>query len=437
MEPTVAERTRRRVTRRLIPYLTFIYLLAYLDRANLGVAKLHMQGDLHFTDEIVGFGAGIFFLGFLLFDIPGTLIVERWSARKWLSRIMISWGIVATSMGFLGTSLFGSFSLTGQFYTLRLLLGCAEAGFFPGVVVYLSHWFRREDRARAMAYFMVTQPVAIALGVPVSRWILENVHWRGVDGWRWVFILEGLPSVIFGVVTLFFLTDRPHQAGWLPDDEKSWLMDELKVEEREKVALGRVSLLAGFRHPQTLLLIAVYFLMVNGNQAMIFFLPSIADNMKGISVSARTIVAAVPYACSVVGILLNGISAGRSGERRWHTALPMISAGTALSLAMLSGDHLAFVIGFYCLTGMAAQAYLPVIWTLPSTFLGKSAAAASVGLISLGNLGGFSGPYIFGYLRTATGRFETGIWFLAGCMIMAGALASLIRAPGHAKQNAT
>ena len=209
------------------------------------------------------------------------------------------------------------------------------------------------------------------------------------------------------------------------------------MEEGEKVALGRVNVWAAFRHRQTLLLIAVYFLMVNGNQAMIFFLPSIADNMKGISVTARTIVAALPYACSAVGILLNGISASRSGERRWHTALPMIAAGTALGLAMLSGDHLALVIGFYCLAGAASQAYLPVVWTLPSTFLGKSAAAAAVGLISLGNLGGFSGPYIFGYLRTTIGKFETGIWFLAGCMIMAGTLATLIRAPRQTKSNAT
>src|ERR1041384_8269731 len=183
-DTSLPERTRRRVTRRLVPYLMFIYLLAYLDRANLGVAKLQMQHDLGFTDAVIGFGAGIFFLGYLLLDIPGSLIVERWSARKWIARIMISWGLVAARMGFLGMPLFGSVPHVTQFYGLRLLLGIAEAGFFPGVVVYLSHWYRVEDRSRAKAYFMVTQPIAIAIGIPISRWILESVSWAGLAGWR-------------------------------------------------------------------------------------------------------------------------------------------------------------------------------------------------------------------------------------------------------------
>ena len=200
-------RTRKRVTRRLIPYLMFIYALAYLNRANLGVAKLQMQTNLGFSDSVIGFGAGIFFLGFLLLDIPGSLIVERWGARKWIARIMVSWGIVAVLMGFVGTSLFGSVHLTTQFYGLRLLLGIAEAGFFPGVIVYLSHWYRPADRARAKAYFMITQPIAIALGIPLTRWILENVGWASFSGWRWAFILEGLPPVLMGFVTLWYLTD--------------------------------------------------------------------------------------------------------------------------------------------------------------------------------------------------------------------------------------
>ncbi len=223
-------RTRKRVTARLIPYLMFIYLLAYLDRANVGVAKLQMQSALGFSDTVIGFGAGIFFLGYLLLDLPGSLIVERWSARLWIARIMVSWGLIAALMGFLGTPLFGSIALDKQFYGLRLMLGIAEAGFFPGVIVYLSHWFRVEDRARAKAYFMVTQPLAVALGIPVSRWILDNIHWAGLAGWRWVFILEGVTPLAMGLVTLFYLTDRPQEARWLPKDEKAWLMGELKAE---------------------------------------------------------------------------------------------------------------------------------------------------------------------------------------------------------------
>lgn len=432
VELAVAESTRRRVSRRLVPYLTFIYLLSYLDRANLSVAKLQMQLDLHFTDAAIGLGAGIFFLGFLLLDIPGSLIVERFGARKYMSRIMIAWGIVATTTGFLGLSvsahLFHAVSFRAQFYTLRLLLGATEAGFFPGVIIYLSRWFRAQDRARAMAWFMVAQPVSIALGVPISRAILESIHWRGLTGWHWVFILEGLPAVFFGVVTRFYLTDRPQDARWLTAHEKAWLTAELDREARERAAQGRVKIWEGFRSPQTLLLLAIYFLIVNGNQAMIYFLPSITDAMHALSIAGRTTVAALPYALSAVTILLNGISANRSGERRWHTALPMLIGGCALACAMLSAGHLALVISFYCLAGATSQAYLPVFWTLPSTYLGKSAAAAAIGLISFGNLGGFTGPYIFGALHTRTGNFSTGIFFLSGCMLAAGALATLVRA---------
>src|SRR5581483_4986603 len=246
----LAARTRSRVTRRLIPFLVFIYLLAYLDRANLSVAKLEMQQELGFTDAVIGLGAGIFFLGYLLLDIPGSLIVERWSARKWMARIMISWGICATLMGLLGTRLFGSLGLTTQFYGMRLLLGISEAGFFPGVIVYLTHWYRAEDRPRAKAFFMVTQPVSIALGVPISRLILENVAWGGLAGWRWVFILEGILPIPMGLITLWYLTDRPQNARWLPDDEKQWLTSTLAEEEARKAPAGRMSAVDALRCPQ-------------------------------------------------------------------------------------------------------------------------------------------------------------------------------------------
>jgi len=420
-------RTRERVTRRLVPYLMFIYFLAYLDRANLGIAKLQMQKDLGFTDAVIGFGAGIFFLGYLLLDIPGSLIVERWSARKWIARIMVSWGLVATLMGLLGAAQFASLRPVTQFYSLRLLLGIAEAGFFPGVIVYLSHWYIPEDRARAKAYFMVTQPLAIALGVPISRWILENIGWAGLAGWRWVFILEGVPPVLMGLVTLWYLTDRPAQAKWLPEDEKTWLMGQLKADEERKISAGRVRVMDALRYPQTFLLIAIFFLIVVGNQALIFFLPSITDNMKAMPVAIRTIAAGLPYACSAMGILINGIWAQRTGELRWHTALPMLATGISLVLTVLAGDRIWLTMGLFCLAGFTSQAYLPVFWTLPTMLLGKSAAATAVGLICLGNLGGFAGPWLFGYLRTITGSYDAGLLVLAGCMLLAGTLATRIR----------
>jgi len=423
------ERARRRVTRRLMPFLMFVYLLAYLDRANLGVAKLRMQQDLHFTDAVIGFGAGVFFLGYLLLDIPGSLIVERWSARKWIARIMVTWGLVAALMGFLGTPLFRNVPLLTQFYGLRLLLGIAEAGFFPGVIVYLSHWYRAEDRARAKAWFMVTQPLAIAFGVPLSRWILENVAWAGLAGWRWVFLLEGIAPFLMGFVTLWFLTDRPHQAAWLPDGEKRWLQAELAAEAARQTAARRVSVLDALRYPQTFLLIGVFFLIVTGNQALIFFLPSITDNMKSMSVEIRTLAAALPYASSALGILLNGFWAHRTGALRWHTAVPMLATAVSLSLAVAAGDRVWLTMTFFCLAGFTSQAYLPAFFTLPTMLLGKTAAATAVGLICLGNLGGFAGPWLFGYLKTVTGSYHAGLLVLAGCMLAAGTLALAIRHP--------
>ena len=422
-------RTRKHVTAHLIPYLMFIYLLAYLDRANVGVAKLQMQRDLGFSDTVIGFGAGIFFVGYMLLDIPGSLIVERWSARKWFARIMVSWGLVAAMMGFLGAPLLGFLRPVTQYYSLRLLLGIAEAGFFPGVIVYLSHWFRVEDRPRAKAYFMVTQPIAIAVGIPISRWILENIGWAGMAGWRWVFILEGLPPALMGLVTLWYLTDRPVQAKWLPEDEKQWLTAELKAEEVHKISEGRVRIIDALRYPQTFLLIGIFFLTTLGNQALIFFLPSITETMKSLPVALRTVAAGLPYACSACGILTNGFWAQRTGRLRWHTALPMLATGVSLILTVLASDRVWLMMGFFCLAGFTSQAYLPAFWTLPTILLGKSAAATAIGLMNLGNLGGFVGPWLFGYLKTTTGRYDTGLWVLAGCMLLAGTLATQIRVP--------
>ncbi len=312
-----------------------------------------------------------------------------------------------------------------------MLLGIAEAGFFPGVIVYLSHWYRAEDRAGAKAYFMVAQPLAVALGLPASRWILENVHWAGLAGWRWVFFLEGLAPFVMGFVTFFYLTDRPDRAAWLPDEEKTWLLAELKAEESRKVVAGRVGVMDALRYPQTFLMIAVFFLIVTGNQALIVFLPSITEDMKTLPLVLRTTAAGLPYACSAAGILLNGMWARRTGQLRWHTAVPMLATAIFLGLAVLSSGRTGLTVAMFCLAGFTSQAYLPAFWTLPTTILGKSAAATAVGLICLGNLGGFAGPWLFGYLRTSTGRFDAGLWVLAGCMLLAGTLATWIRQPEH------
>lgn len=424
---SLPRRTRTHVTRRLIPYLMLLYLLAYIDRANVGVAKLGMESDLGFNDAVIGLGAGVYFIGYLLLNLPATLLVERWSARKLIAQIMICWGFVASLMGFLGARWFGTIHLSHQFYALRLLLGIAEAGFFPGVIVYLSHWYRPEDRARAKGYFILAQPLAIAFGIPLSGWILEHVHWLGLAGWRWVFLLEGVPPFLMGFVSLWYLTDRPDGAGWLADDERAWLLEELKADEARKIAAHRVSIGDALRYPQTFLLFAILFLIVTGNQALIFFMPSITEAMKALPEGLRSSAAGLPYACSAIGILTNGIWTQRTGRLRLHTAVPLLATGVSLCLAELAHNHTGLMVALLCLTGFTAQAYMPAFWTLPTTIFGKSAAATAVGLICMGNLGGLAGPWLFGYLRTVTGNYNAGLWVMAGCMILAGLLATRIQ----------
>ncbi|MBO0727550.1 MAG: MFS transporter, partial [Blastocatellia bacterium] len=252
---SMADRVRRHVSFRIMPYLFLLYIIAFVDRVNVGFAKLRMKEALGFSETIFGFGAGIFFIGYFLLEIPGTLIVERWSARKWIARIMFTWGIFAIWMGFVTTE--------WEFYTVRFLLGLAEAGFFPGIIVYMSHWYRYEDRAKAVALFMSALPVSYMIGAPLSGLIMERVHWNGWAGWQWVFILEGVPAIILGVITIFYLTDRPHQAKWLPEDERNWLTEELERERQEKKKARPLSVWQSFGQREVLMLVLVYLLAVN------------------------------------------------------------------------------------------------------------------------------------------------------------------------------
>jgi MFS family permease len=436
---SVAERARRRITRRLMPFLLWLYFLAYIDRTNVSVAALQMrkpldEGGLGFTDAIIGTGAGIFFIGYFLLEIPGTLIVERWSARKWIARIMISWGIIASLMGLIGAPWMNFASHENQFYVLRFILGLAEAGYFPGIIVFLSHWFRYEDRAKAKSHFMIGLPIATMIGVPLSQAIMHNITWGGWEGWRWVFILEGIPSVIFGIVTLFYLTDRPSEAKWLPEDEKQWIMGELERERRQMMASGKDPLwqgiAKGLMNPKTLLLSVIYIFIVTGYYGLTFFLPSIAKKMVPGSTLNQTLIASAPYAFGLVAMLLNSAHSDRTGERRWHTTWPMIFGGIALALSILSGDNVAMAFAFLCLVGVGLHAYLPVFWTWPTKFMAASVAATAIGLInSFGNLGGYFGPQVVGYLSVKYDSYVPGLWFLVACVLIAGLLATLVKPP--------
>lgn len=418
--PTVADRAKRRVMLRLMPYLFLLYIIAYLDRVNVSYAALTMKGDLKFTDEVMGFGAGIFFIGYVLLEIPGTILVEKWSARGWIARIMISWGIVAILMGFIQTKT--------QFYWLRFILGAAEAGFFPGIIVYFSHWFRYEDRAKAVALFMAAIPISNIIGSPVSGLLLD-INWLGLAGWRWLFILEGAPAIIFGIVTIFYLTDRPHQARWLPDDEREWLTSELEREKQAKQKVHSHSILQALRHREVILLTLAYFCIVTANYGFNFWLPTIIKKLSGSSNLVVTLISALPFCVALVSIILVGWSSDRTRERRWHTALPMAAASLGLLLSAAAQDQTTIAVLMFCVAAGGLYGYLPGFWALPTSFLTGTAAAASIGLInSLGNLGGFTGPYVVGYLSQKTNSFLGGILYLSLSALVAAGLILCLRA---------
>jgi MFS transporter, ACS family, tartrate transporter len=421
----VAERCRRRVMWRLMPFLFVLYVIAYLDRVNVSFAALQLKGDLAkgglgFTGSIIGLGAGIFFIGYVILEIPGSILVEKWSARGWITRIMISWGILAMLTGFIHTK--------NQFYLIRFLLGAAEAGFFPGIIVYFSHWFRYRDRAKAVAFLMAGISVSNIIGSPLSGWLM-GLNWLGLAGWRWMFIIEGVPAVIGGVATFFYLTDWPHQAKWLPEDERQWLLGELEKEKQTKQAKHSLGILQAFRHREVILLTLAYFFMVTAVYGLNFFLPLIVEKLSGLSNMKVSLIAALPYCCGLVSILLMGWHSDKTKERRWHTALAMMTTSLGLLLSVVTANHAAVAISMLCLAAVGTAGYLPGFWALPTSFLTGTAAAACIGLInSFGNLGGFVGPYIVGYLKDRTGSYYAGILYLSASALVASVLILSLRA---------
>ena len=407
-----ADTARRRIARRLLPFLFLLYVVAFLDRMNIGAAALQMPGDLGFSDRVVGLGAGIFFIGYVLLEIPGALIVERWSARRWIARIMISWGLLTVLMAFIHTS--------KQFYLVRFLVGAAEAGFFPGVIVYVAHWFQTQDRAKAFARFFSANPVSFVIGSPLAG-ILLGISWLGFRGWRWLFILEGIPAVVLGVITLFYLTDWPHQARWLRVDERQWIADRLAEETEAKSRKGSFTIWQALGHRDVWLLTACYFFAMTGNYGIGYWLPKLLKDRSGWSDFTVTVFASLPYLVGFVTQQWNGWHSDRSGERRWHTALPLILTGFALALAVIFQGNLGLFIAMFALVGAFYFAFQPAFWAVPSTFLSESAAAASIGLInSLGNLGGFLGPLLMGYLSSRTHSFKSGLLCLVGSFCLGG-----------------
>ncbi len=420
----VSRRARRRIAFRLLPYVLLMYVIAYLDRNNLATAALQMPKDLGFDDRVIGFGAGIFALGYVILEIPGTIIVERWSARRWLSRIMVSWGAVTMAMSLIRTP--------HQFYTVRFLLGLAEAGFFPGIIVYLTHWFIYEDRAKAVAGFMAAIPLSFAVGSPISG-LLLGVHWAGLRGWQWLFILEGLPALFFGVMTWFFLTDWPREAKWLPADERAWLIDQMERERSAKKSVRAYTVLEALRHRDVLILTALHFVQNGSAYALAFWLPTMLKRLSGLGDFKVTLMVALPNLLGFVAMQVNGWHSDRTAERRWHTTIPLWTSATALLALSLGNWGTASSLMLFSIAAAGLLAFLPSFWAMPSAFLCDSAAAMATGTINCvaAGLGGFLGPALVGYQAARTHSFRSGFAVLVVALALAGILPLTLRIRGH------
>jgi ACS family tartrate transporter-like MFS transporter len=415
----VEVRTIAKVAKRLVPFLIVCYFIAYLDRVNVGFAALTMNQDLGLSQTAFGFGAGIFFIAYFIFEVPSNLLLERFGARKWIARIMLSWGIISGMMAFTPaiarvTGLGNEYS----FYLIRVLLGAAEAGFFPGIIFYLTLWFPTEYRARIVGYFMAAIPLSTVIGAPISGALLYLHGGLGLAGWQWLFIVEALPSIILAGVVFFYLTDRPADAAWLAPDERKWLAERLELEQRSRKAVYDYTVFESLVNPRVLGLSLVYFGAVATNYGLSFFLPQIVKAF-GLNIFLTTLVSATPYVIGTIGIVWWGRRSDRVAERRFHTAFPLFLAAAGIAVSTALDDPLLKMISL-CVAGFGIFACLPVFWTLPTAFLSGAAAAAGIAVInSIGNLAGFAGPFAMGWIKDHTGSYAGGLLLLAALGIMA------------------
>jgi MFS transporter, ACS family, tartrate transporter len=416
-QPDAGATARTRIAARLLPFLFLLYVANYIDRTNIAYATLGMKGDLRLSDSVFGTASGIFFIGYFALQIPGALLVERWSARLLLAITLITWGALTTLTGLVRTPL--------ELYGARFLLGAAEAGFFPGVIVYLSHWFIPEDRAKAGARFMSAIPIAYILGGPIAGMIL-GVQWLGHSGWRWLFLLEGAPAILLGIATLFVLPDRPNEARWLRPDERDWIGARLAEERQAKAHVEHVTIWQALRHPAVLMLTAALFFTYTGGYAFWFWMPTMLQRLTGWSTQHVGWIGALPFIVGLIGMLLLGWNSDRTRERRWHFAVPQLTSALALSAWFLLPPSNTVLVVVFSLVVFGTIAYLPSFWALPSSFLTSSGAAAAIGFINCtASIGGFVGPKVIGELSQRTGSFHGGFIFMIACWTIASVLVLL------------
>ncbi len=403
-----------KATYRLIPFLCLAYTVNFLDRVNVGFAALHMNADLGFSPAVFGFGAGIFFLGYIVFEIPSNLALQRFGARIWIARIMISWGLIACAMALVRGET--------SFYVSRLLLGIAEAGFFPGIILYLTYWFPAGTRARIIALFMASVPLATVFGGPISGVLLQMHGFAGLAGWQWLFIIEGAPAVLLGVLALFVLTDKPDKAAWLSENERRALTETLASEAANTKAVGYADLRQALTRPRVLALGVLYFLMVTGLYGIGFWMPQVIATF-GLDPLHVGFLTAIPYLFAAIAMVLWGRHSDKTGERRWHIALPLLLAACAFAWSAYSGPLLPTMIALSLATLGFYAAFGP-FWSLPTALLTGTGAAAGIALVnSMGNAAGFTGPYIVGLLKQATGSFSAALLFLAAALALGGLMA--------------
>jgi len=410
------------VTRRLIGFAFICYVVAYVDRVNIGFAASALQRDLHLSDTAYGIGAGLFFLGYCLFEIPSNLLLERVGARRWIARIMIGWGLVCMATMFVSDA--------RTFYAARIVLGIAEAGFFPGIVLYLTYWIPAAERARTGALFMMAAPIAIIVGAPVSEAVLSLHQRAGLAGWQWLFLLEGAPAVVLGIAALWVLTDRPEQATWLDRPGREWLAAKMAQERAAREQCGHASLGAAFASPKVWRLAAVYFLNTLVTYGVFLWLPKILRDLSGRGGWRLTVATSIPFVCALAGMILIGRHSDRTGERKRHVAACALIAAIGLSVAAAFTHNLPLLVLSFAFSQVGQRSVMSVFWSIPPIVLGGSAAAAGIALINaVGNLGGFVGPSVMGWLRDATGGYGGGMLTLAAALIACAALVVTIELP--------
>lgn len=410
----------RKVTWRIIPFVFLLYIVSYLDRANIGYAALQMNAELALSSEVFGFVSGIFFIGYFLFEVPSNLLLERFGARVWIARILLTWGVIAAATAFAQTAM--------HLYIQRFLLGVAEAGFFPGIIVYLTYWFRSRELATTVALFTAAIPVSYVIGAPLSTWIMDNVHWLGWSGWRWMLFLEGIPAVFLGVLCYLYLTDRPEQARWLADEEKVWLLAELERDRQARKDVRHFGALKAMSNPKVLYLAFIYFVYQCGSLGVGYWMPQIIKGFSSaLSHTQIGLIATIPYIVATLVMIAWSRRSDRHGERRLHSALPLAVAAVALVGAGLVRDpYLA--IGLISLALAGLYSFKSPFWALPTLFLSRSTAAVSIAVInSIGNLGGFVGPFMIGMVKGNTQSASAGLLFLSALLAIAFIMTLLIR----------